>query len=53
MTKPILDWETKGKMWLLRDDNVEHKDKDKYKYKYKDKDKCCSVVMLEGGEEQK
>ena len=48
MTKPILDWETKGKMWLLRDDNVEHKDKDK------DKDKCCcSVVMLEGGEEQK
>ena len=32
MTKPILDWETKGKMWLLRDDNVEHKDKDKYKY---------------------
>ena len=51
MTKPILDWETKGKMWLLRDDNVEHKDKDKYKYK--DKDKCCSVVMLEGGEEQK
>ena len=37
-----------------KDDNKDKdKDKDKVKDKDKDKDKCCSVVMLEGGEEQK